>query len=263
MPPPGAVVLFGGWSGAGAAEAELHANWVDWRDWPDGHDGDNWKTSTRNTSPAGFAVAPDPEFPGDTNRVTLRAVQRTAPPGRWGYDDIEVRPEHYHGDARIHVEWIAMGRHDADDPENPDRAEIYESKRSAAHYVNSGVYLQNRYEVQILSNPLNVPITDPHAMGSIVNEHAPSANPGRANGAWQAYDIEFRAARWQGGVMTEPARLSVWWNGVLVHDDRVVTGKATGLQNTSGEPVDSLPLGLKLQSEAGDVRFRNVWMERR
>jgi hypothetical protein len=262
-PPAGAVVLFDGTAGPGAARAELEAKWVDWRDWPNGHEGDNWRTSTRNTSPAGFAIARDPEFPDDTTRVTLRTVQRTAPPGRWGYDDIETRPEFYHADARVHVEWIAMGRHEDGDPENPDTATVYSSSRAAPHYVNSGVYLQNRYEVQILSNPLGKPITDKHAMGSIVNEFTPTANPGRANGAWQAYDIDFRAARWTGGVMTEPARVSVWWNGVLVHDNVAVTGVATGLRNTSGEEIDSTRQGLKLQSETGDVRFRNVWIQRR
>jgi hypothetical protein len=265
-PPAGAVILFDGARGPGAARAELRAKWVDWRDWPDGHAGENWRTSTRNASPAGFEVSPDPEFPNDTNRVTLRTARKTAPSydkgGRWGYDDIEVRPEHYHGDARLHVEWVAMGRHDPRDPENPDTAAKYTGDRGAPHYSNSGVYVQNRYEVQILSAALGAPITDPHAMGSIVNEHAPASNPGRANGRWQAYDIEFRQARWKDGKPVEPARMTVWWNGVKVHDNRAVTGAATGLRNTSGEPVDSTRQGLKLQHETGDVRFRNIWMKR-
>lgn len=265
-PPVDAIVLFDGSKGAGAARAELHAKWVDWRDWPSGHEGEGWKSSVRNASSASFEISPDPEFPGDTNRVTLRTARKTAPSydkgGGWGYDDIEVRPEFYHQDARIHVEWIAMGRHDPKDPENPDTAPVYTSDRGAAHYSNSGVYVQNRYEVQILSTPLDKPITDPHAMGSIVNEYAPLKNPGLPNGKWQAYDIVFRAARWKDGAMTEAARISVWWNGVLVHDNRTVTGKATGLRNTSGEPVDSTLQGLKLQVETGDVRYRNIWIER-
>jgi hypothetical protein len=265
-PPPCAIVLFDGSKGPGAARAELNAKWVDWRDWPKGHEGEGWKSSVRNVSPAGFEISPDPEFPRDTNHVTLRATGKTAPPydkgGRWGYDDIEVRPEFHHGDARIHVEWIAMGRHDPRDPENPDMASVYSSDRGAPHYSNSGVYVQNRYEVQILSSPLGNAITDPHAMGSIVNEYAPTSNPGRANGKWQSYDIVFQAARWNSGKMITPARMSVWWNGVLVHDNRAVTGKATGLRNTSGEPVDSSLQGLKLQVETGDVRYRNIWMLR-
>jgi hypothetical protein len=155
-----------------------------------------------------------------------------------------------------------MGRHDPRDPENPDTASVYTSDRSAPHYSNSGVYVQNRYEIQILSTPIGRAIVDPHALGSIVNEFAPSKNPGRANGKWQAYDIVFRAARWKSGKMIEPARMSVWWNGIPVHENRVVTGKATGLRNTSGEPVGPEELGLKLQRESGDVRYRNVWMKR-
>ena len=235
-PPAGAVVLFDGTRGPGAARAELQAKWVDWRDWPNGHASENWRTSTRNTSSAGFAVSPDPEFPGDTNRVTLRAARKTAPDGRWGYDDIEVRPEYYHGDARLHVEWVAMNAE-----------------------ANSGVYLQNRYEIQILPTAESPGI---HGPGALVDEYAPTRKPGRANGRWQSYDIDFRAARWRGDSRVEPARMTVWWNGVKVHDNRAVKGAATGLRNTSGEPVDSSRQGLKLQYESGDVRFRNIWMKR-
>lgn len=261
-PPDGAIVLFDGAQGREAAAAELQAKWVKWRDWPEGHAGDGWKASHRSVAPAGFAIAPDPEFPGDTSRVTLRTVCATAPPGRWGYDDIVTRPEFDHGDARIHVEWIAMGRHDSRDPENPDTAARENPARGSPHYANSGVYVQNRYEIQILPHSRGEPVRDLHGLGALVDEHAPAANPNAGNGRWQAYDIMFRAARWRDGRLAEPARMSVWWNGALVHDYRAVTGKATGLRNTSGEPVDPSPQGLKLQCESGDVRYRNIWMKR-
>jgi hypothetical protein len=261
-PPDGAIVLFGGAQGRAAAAAELQAKWVKWRDWPKGHADDSWKASHRSIAPAGFAIASDPEFPGDTNRVTLRTVCATAPPGRWGYDDIVVRPEFNHGDARIHVEWIAMGRHDPGHPENPDKAARESpAARAAPHYANSGVYVQNRYEIQILPHPRGEPVRDLHGLGALVDEHTPATNPNTGNGRWQSYDIVFRTARWRDGRLLKPARMSVWWNGVLVHDDRAVAGKATGLRNTSGEPVDETAQGLKLQCESGDVRFRNVWMK--
>jgi hypothetical protein len=264
-PPEGAIVLFDGTRGVAAARDELFAKWVDWRDWPEGHADEGWRTSKRNASLPGFAIARDPEFPDDTNRVTLRTVQQTAPvegaTRRWGYDDIETRPEYAHGDARVHVEWVAMGRYDPADPENPDTTRRYEPDPRTPHYVNSGVYMQNRYEIQIQSFPLRRKIRHEHEGGSLVDEYAPKANPGAANGRWQAYDIDFRAARWRGNKMTEPAHITVWWNGVLIHNDRAVAGKATGLQNTSGEEIGPSLQGLKLQSEAGDVRFRNIWIK--
>jgi len=233
-PPTGAIVLFGGTDGAAAARAELHEKWVDWRDWPNGHAGDAWKSSTRNTSPPGFEVVRDPAFPNDTNHVVLQARRTSSPLGRWGYDDIEARPEMYrHEDARIHVEWMTQ-----------DAA------------ANSGVYIQGRYEIQILS------ATKPqgkHGVAALVDEHAPSINAGRPDGVWQSYDVVFRAARWKKGKMTEPARMSVWWNGVLVHDRREVQGIATGLRNTSGEPIDSSLQPLKLQFESGRILYRNIW----
>ena len=71
-----------------------------------------------------------------------------------------------------------------------------------------------------------------------------------------SFHFEFKAARWNGDEMTAPARATVWWNGVKVHDD-VEIKKANG-----GEKVTPLPHGLKLQEHGQDVRFRNIWIER-
>ena len=100
-------------------------------------------------------------------------------------------------------------------------------------------------------------------MGAIVDDYAPASNRNRPNGVWQAYDITFRGARFDGTTMTEPPRMTVWWNGALVHDNRKLTGAAAGLSNHSGEEHNDTALyGLKLQSEGRDVRFRNVWIKR-
>ena len=64
-----------------------------------------------------------------------------------------------------------------------------------------------------------------------------------------------RAARWDGDTPTEPARATVWWNGVKIHNN-VAIKKANG-----GEKVTSSPEGLKLQEHGQDVRFRNVWVK--
>jgi hypothetical protein len=86
----------------------------------------------------------------------------------------------------------------------------------------------------------------------------------RPNGIWQAFDITFRSARYDAtGKKQENARVSIWWNGVQVHNNRDAKAPATGLAaNThSGEELDPTLYGLKLQSEGRDVRFRNVWIK--
>jgi hypothetical protein len=288
--PYGAIVLFDGTQGPAAALAEMNAKWVDWRDWPNGCAA-NSAGSTKNTSPAQFRIAKDPEFPTDTSRVTMRAHWATGAISRWGCDDIEARPELYrHGDVQIHAEWIAMGVYDSTgNTENPDTLSTCAANANTANcWVNSGVYVQNRYEIQIQSVPVGAAITDCHYMGSIVNEYAPSATQGlgtgnscntgtnttqspcvgcgagnqfKGNGRWNAYDITFRTARYNGATRTSDGYMSMWWNGVLVHYNRRVQGLATGVSNTSGEAMDSALYGIKLQRERGDVRFRNVWMK--
>jgi hypothetical protein len=231
----GASVLFDGSQGRAAAQAELSAKWQDWPRF--------------TPSDIKFKLTKDPAFPADTNRVTLQSCCNTL----WGYDDIQAKE--VHGDVQLHVEWIGMGRYD--ETENPD---LGPATTGQPGYINSGVYIQSRYEVQIESPGVS---DAKHTMASLVDEFGASVlTPDRGNGKWQAYDITFRAARYNAsGTRTDYARISVWWNGVLIHDNREVKGLAAGLANHSGEELNATPYGLKLQSEGKDVRFRNVWMK--
>src|SRR4026209_2760614 len=82
---------------------------------------------------------------------------------------------------------------------------------------NSGVYIQRRYEVQILDSRDDDPPKN-NGCASIYTRKAPDKNVGKKPGEWQAYDITFRAARFDGvGKKTESARITVVWNGVKVH----------------------------------------------
>ena len=247
--PYGAYMLFDGSKGKAAAQAELKTKWADWI--PVVADAELAKyTATRDQ----FKIAKDPQYPSDTNRVTLQTCCNRV----WGYDDIQSVKTH--GDAQIHAEFILMGEYDSTENSNVGDAILpaYEPG-----YNNSGVYAQNRYEVQILSwGQDSTKLPDSHGMGSLVNDYVIAKNPNRANGVWQSYDITFREARYDANKnRTEYARITVWWNGVVVHDNREAHGPATGLANHSGEELNPTRYGLKLQSEGTDVRYRNVWIK--
>jgi hypothetical protein len=120
---------------------------------------------------------------------------------------------------------------------------------------NSGVYLQRRYEVQILESYGDDPPKF-DGCGSIYRQRAPDKNAARKPGEWQTYDITFRGTRFDpSGKKTESARITVVWNGIKVHDDYEIKDK-TG----AGKPEGPEPGPILLQDHGAKVRFRNVWI---
>eukprot|EP00913_Durusdinium_trenchii_P006239 g5851.t1 len=152
-------------------------------------------------------------------------------------------------DARLHVEWLSP------------------PGGSGQMGGNSGIYLQGRYEIQVLNTPKGENPPAINEAGAIYNIKRPDANASAGPGAWQAYDIWFRAPRFKDGTKTEDARVSVYWNGVLIHDD-VTLPHGTGSQRAIAErPAEGLSVQvgpLRLQDHVsgaeGPVRYRNVWI---
>jgi hypothetical protein len=127
---------------------------------------------------------------------------------------------------------------------------------------NSGVYLQNRYEIQVLDGDKTK-----HGMGAVINESESPYHAYNGIGKWNAYDIVFRAARFKDGKRTEKAMLTMYFNGQKVHNnvqiDKVWGGKNSGVDggNDNGRGITDTPQGLKLQAEGHDVRYRNAWIK--
>ncbi len=121
------------------------------------------------------------------------------------------------------------------------------------------MYIQERYEIQVLESYGLPPANN--TAGAIYTKKAPDTNAARPSGQWQTYDIVFRAARYDtAGVKTENARVTVVWNGRVVHNDVAIDGK-TG----NGQAEGPAPGHLRLQDhgDPGDnPRFRNIWIER-
>ncbi len=128
---------------------------------------------------------------------------------------------------------------------------------------NSGVYLQNRYEIQILDGDYGL-----HGMAAIINEHLPTSEEYKGVGKWNAYDIVFKAARFDNGKLVEKARATIYLNGVKIHADKEIDqvwgGPNSGIDggNEGGKGITDTPGGLKLQAEGHHVLYRNIWIKK-
>jgi hypothetical protein len=116
-----------------------------------------------------------------------------------------------------------------------------------------------RYEVQVLDSWENTTYADGQA-ASIYGQFPPLVNASLPPGTWQSYDIVFRRPRFDAaGKVTQPARLTVFHNGVLVQQNVALLGPTSHRVRASYEShADRLPLSL--QDHGHPVRFRNIWI---
>jgi hypothetical protein len=121
---------------------------------------------------------------------------------------------------------------------------------------NSGVYLQGRYEVQVLdSYGLESKKDD---CGAIYGVSAPSVNACKAPTVWQSYDIDFIAPKCENGKKVEPARMTVYQNGVKIQDDvKIPVDNTTA--GMGGDPCTPGPI--MLQDHGNPVQYRNIWLQ--
>jgi hypothetical protein len=120
---------------------------------------------------------------------------------------------------------------------------------------NSGVYLQNRYEIQVLDS-YGLEGAD-NECGGIYKVGGPMVNMCLPPMQWQTYDITFQAPRFgSGGSKEADAVVTVVHNGVTIHDQRRLPGPTGGaLDNNISEPG-----GIYLQDHGNLVQFRNIWL---
>lgn len=119
---------------------------------------------------------------------------------------------------------------------------------------NSGVYLQNRYELQVLDS-FGLEGKD-NECGAFYQQRGPSVNMCFPPLAWQTYDIDFKAARFDDtGKKTDKATVTVQFNGVTTTDKLALRGSTPG-----GEAEADTPGPLQLQDHGNPVRYRNIWI---
>jgi len=144
------------------------------------------------------------------------------------------------GDCQLHLEWAA-----------PAKAEGEGQGRG-----NSGVYLQGRYEIQILDSYQSKTYPDGQA-GAFYGNSAPSVNASRPPGVWQTYDIIFHAPREGADGETISGSFTVLHNGILIQDHTPVAGEATTAAKFGGVTRNG---PLVLQDHGSPVRYRNIWI---
>ncbi len=117
---------------------------------------------------------------------------------------------------------------------------------------NSGVYLQGRYEIQLLDSYGLAPLTY-QDNGGIYNNKPPDVNASLPAERWQTMDITFRAARWNDTKKIEPAKVSILLNDIPIHKDATIKSNSRAGDEESPEPAP-----IRLQFHGFAVRFRNI-----
>lgn len=147
------------------------------------------------------------------------------------------------GDVQLHLEWRSPAEIEGD----------------GQNRGNSGVFLMDTYEVQVLDSHGNNTYTNGQA-GSIYKQSPPLVNASNPPGEWNTYDIIFRAPVFnQDGMLLKPARLTLLHNGVLVQDNFELKGPTEyiGIPNYVSHPE---ALSISLQDHGSPVSFRNIWV---
>ena len=167
---------------------------------------------------------------------------------RNGYVEIapgsgDIRTRQAFGDVQLHIEWAA-----------PTPASGESQGRG-----NSGVFLMDNYEVQVLDSYQNETYADGQA-GSLYGQTPPLANAMRPPGHWNTYDIIFHRPRFNAdGSVAQKGRATVFHNGVLIQDNTELWGSTVHLAIAQYHThADRLPL--KLQDHGNRVRYRNIWV---
>jgi hypothetical protein len=144
------------------------------------------------------------------------------------------------GDCQLYIEWAT-----------PAKVEGEGQGRG-----NSGVYLQGRYEIQILDSYQNPTQPDGQA-GAFYGHNPPLVNASRPPGEWQVYQIIFRAPRKGEDGSIRPGSFTVFHNGVLIQDHVPIPGEPTAAAAFGGV-AEKGPL--MLQDHGNPVRFRQIWL---
>ncbi len=148
------------------------------------------------------------------------------------------------GDCQLHIEWRAP--------------EVIEGEGQGRG--NSGVFLQNRYEVQVLDSYQNRTYSNGQA-GSVYKQSIPLVNAMNPPGEWNTYDIIFKSPRFNSdGVKVTSGSVTVLHNGILIQNNTEIQGTTEyiGLPKNMAHGDDVI----QLQDHSNPVSYRNIWIRK-
>ncbi len=155
----------------------------------------------------------------------------------------DIRTKDSFGDYQLHVEW----------------AEPEKVVGSSQGRGNSGIFLADRYEVQVLDSYDNATYWD-GACGSIYKQYPPLVNACRKPGEWQTYDIIFQNPRFDAdGKLKTPGYVTILQNNIVVQNHSELQG-STYFDRPAAYSAHPLKQPIHLQDHGNPVRYRNIWL---
>lgn len=155
----------------------------------------------------------------------------------------DIRTKNSFSDVQLHVEW---------------RIPELDDKFTSQDRGNSGVFLQQFYELQVLDSYENKTYNNGQA-GSLYKQHIPLVNATKPTMEWQTYDIIYTAPRFgKNGNVISQARMTVLHNGVLIQNNVALTGPTLYIGAPAYEVHGDLPI--YLQDHDHEVSYRNIWL---
>jgi hypothetical protein len=214
---------------------------------------ERWEPKPKKVSPAAANTPPSDAIVLLNGTAPTAWTHKDGRPVEWTLVDgaLTVKPgtgdivsKEKFGSCQLHLEW---------------RAPLV-IKGEGQGRGNSGVFLQSRYEVQILDSYESKTYSNGQA-SALYKQHIPLVNACAAPGTWQTYDIIYHAPIFNAnGLMTTPPTVTVIHNGVLVQDHVALLGTTEyrGLPQVNAHGDDMLIL----QDHGDLVSYRNVWLRK-
>jgi hypothetical protein len=156
----------------------------------------------------------------------------------------DIQTKRNFGSVQLHVEWRSSKK----------------IRANGQNRSNSGIFFQNRYEIQILDNNDNDTYVNGQ-VGSIYKQAIPLARASSETGSWNSYDIIYHAPKFNSEEkITELATITLLHNGVLIQDHVIIKGTTEYIGWPKNNAHGKAPIKLQDHGDNSGVSYRNIWV---